>query len=70
MTHKRPSIRSIEMGNARIAGYHDDARLWVRTVVERKRTSYTVLQEQYQVGVKMKRQGVKCNCYTCKEVTP
>jgi len=60
------SVRADELCLARIAGYHEDSRLWVRTVVERRRTSYKALKDAYRIGQRLKANGTKCDCFECK----
>lgn len=63
---KRPSKRAIALGACRIAGYHDDTRTFVRTYIE-GRISYGKATEQWHKGQQMKKSGVICECFHCKQ---
>jgi hypothetical protein len=49
----------------RIAGYHNDRVLFVRTYVE-NRVSRQVANEEYARGAGLKKLGVRCTCHECK----
>lgn len=62
----KPTMREMEIGHARIAGYHDDSHAMVRSLVERKTASHAAIQKAFQTGLAMRKNGIKCNCFNCK----
>lgn len=58
--------RDIDIGAARIAGYHDDRRRFARLVVE-SRVSRAVLDEAWRKGRRQRELGMPCDCYSCNE---
>lgn len=59
--------RDIELGYARIAGYHGDSADFTRRLVERKTASFQALKEAYRIGAKQKLSGIKCSCSSCNK---
>jgi hypothetical protein len=57
--------REVALINARVAGYHDDARSFTRLRIE-SRVAIAYLNEQWRLGQKMKAAGVPCTCTDCK----
>ena len=63
----KPTKREIELGIARSAGYHDDARAYTRALVERRTASYAALKAAWNQGARWKAQGIKaCTCRECR----
>ena len=58
--------RDIDIGTARIAGYHDDKRRFTRLVVE-SRVRRAVLDEAWREGLLQRESGMRCDCYYCKK---
>lgn len=58
--------RSVLLAALRVAGYHDDVRAWVRLYTE-NRVSRQVANEQWQLGKRMRSNGVRCSCYECNK---
>lgn len=61
-----PTRREVELSYARIAGYHDDSYAMTRALVERQTASEKAIREAFQIGQRMKTNGVKCACPNCK----
>lgn len=57
--------RDIDIGNARIAGYHDDRSRFTRLVVE-SRVRRAVLDEAWREGRRQREAGMRCGCYYCE----
>lgn len=49
----------------RVAGYHADQALFVRTYTE-NRIGYDSAKREYQRGAAMKKAGTPCTCIDCK----
>ena len=58
--------RDIDIGTARIAGYHDDKGRFTRLVVE-SRVRRAVLDEAWRDGRRQMESGMRCDCYYCKK---
>lgn len=58
--------RSDALTHIRIAGYHGDRAAYTRLIIE-NRVSKAAAELQYQNGESMKRRGVACGCFQCKE---
>ena len=58
--------RDIDIGAARIAGYHDDRGLFTRLVVE-SRVRRDVLDEAWRKGRRQRELGMRCDCYYCEK---
>lgn len=50
----------------RIAGYHNDSRLWTETYIE-NRVSRRVADKAWLDGQRQKANGARCNCRDCKQ---
>ena len=61
--------RADALSTLRIAGYHNDQRAFVRTYVE-NRISRKVANEEFNRGAALKRAGVGCTCFECKNSKP
>lgn len=57
--------RDLDLGIARVAGYHGDSRTFTRLVVE-SRVRRQLLDEAWRIGVKQGRSGMACGCPDCK----
>jgi len=58
--------RQITLAAIRVAGYHDDLRTATRLYTE-NRISRKAYEEAFSQGVRQKKLGVPCSCYTCKQ---
>lgn len=58
--------RSAILALMKVAGYHDDSLGFTRLYVE-NRISRKSADEQWASGKQMKKNGVPCGCYTCKQ---
>lgn len=56
--------RESALVNCRVAGYHNDSKLFVDAYIE-NRISYQKAEEAWREGVRAKRNGMKCGCYNC-----
>lgn len=56
----------IDIGIARMAGYHDDKGRFTRLVVE-SRVRRAVLDEAWREGRRQRESGMRCDCYYCKK---
>lgn len=61
-----PTKREVWLGLAKNAGYHEDARLWVRVLVESRGVKREDLNAAYAKGRALKAAGAVCGCYYCK----
>jgi hypothetical protein len=52
----------------REAGYHNDMKTMIQVYVE-NRISYDTAREHYFKGQEMRKQGVPCMCYQCKQAS-
>ena len=59
--------RADALSTLRIAGYHGDQRTFVRTFVE-NRISRKVANEEFNRGIALKRAGVRCTCFECRQI--
>jgi hypothetical protein len=50
----------------KIAGYHKDNAKFTELLIS-NRISMKTAQESFVYGVKMKENGIKCNCIKCKQ---
>ena len=57
--------RSDLLACIRIAGYHNDLAEGTRIFVE-NRISRQAYDEAFRKGAEMKRAGIKCSCFECK----
>lgn len=60
------SRRELDLGIARVAGYHDDKRRFTRLVVE-SRVRRQLIDEAWRTGVDQRLGGMRCNCPDCAE---
>jgi hypothetical protein len=60
-----PSQRQRAINTAVSAGYHNDMRAYVRTIVE-SRVSRKVLDQAFDRGQALAKQGGHCTCFICK----
>lgn len=63
---KGPTRRQVELGAMKSAGYHDDARAYVRLMVERRTASGAALKDAWAAGVRLRRLGHVCTCFHCE----
>lgn len=61
----RPTKRAIEIGRARVAGYHGDSRAYTLLLVERRTASQEALRQAWTQGSTMRKRGVRCSCPDC-----
>lgn len=59
MTKREKAIATLK-----VAGYHQDKSLFTKVYIE-NRLNIQVAQQAYEVGYKMKQNGMKCNCCEC-----
>lgn len=57
--------RELDLGIARIAGYHDDKGRFTRLVVE-SRVRQQLLDEAWRTGVRQRQAGMLCSCPDCR----
>lgn len=57
--------RSTAITLARVAGYHDNARLFTRLIIE-SRVKRETMNQAWMTGAAMFKAGVPCTCITCK----
>lgn len=57
--------REDALSTLRIAGYHNDRVLFVRTYVE-NRVSRLVAEAEFRRGAGLRKLGVRCTCHECK----
>jgi hypothetical protein len=50
---------------AKIAGYHNDGKSFIRAIVE-NRVNRQTMNQAWALGEKMRQSGVPCSCYECK----
>lgn len=65
MTPKDTAKRAAALGEARLAGYHEDRRQFTRLVVE-SGVGYSSLAAAWAQGQRAKAAGVPCGCSECK----
>lgn len=53
----KPTLREIELGRAKRAGYDDDAKAYVRIYVERRVTSGPALRAAWAQGARLRASG-------------
>ncbi len=59
--------RKIALDVLRIAGYHNDSKIFVRTYVE-NRISLAAANKEWRLGQSMKTAGAPCSCRDCARV--
>lgn len=59
--------RSSALEHIKEAGYHGDLKAMLRLYIE-NRVSYESAKKSFSDGEMMKSNGVKCNCFRCKEI--
>ena len=60
------SKRERTLNTLKLAGYHLDRTLWHNTYIE-NRVSWDVALEQWYRGQDLKKQGIHCGCFQCKQ---
>lgn len=59
------TARQAALLNARIAGYHDDSRAFIRLLVE-TRVRRELMNAEWKRGADMRKAGVPCGCHDCQ----
>lgn len=60
------SKRAVGLALCRIAGYHEDKKVFTKAYLEHG-LSMSTAQEAYNIGYKSKVNGMSCSCSICKE---
>jgi hypothetical protein len=58
--------RDIALAAIRVAGYHEDYKRYMRIYVE-NRISHATAKKSFEDGLRMKREGARCDCSDCKQ---